>query len=127
MTMDWSRWPNFAPYEFQCRHTGRQGMNPEFMDRLQQLRTAYGKPLTITSGYRDKTHPIESIKATPGAHTYGRAADISIAGPDALKLIRIALDLGFTGVGVQQKGTGRFIHLDDLVDGRLPRPAIWSY
>lgn len=97
------------------------------MDRLQKLRAVYGKPLTVTSGYRHKTHPIEAVKHIPGAHTLGRAADLAVTGVDALKVIRIALDLGFTGVGVQQKGTGRFIHLDDVPDGRLPRPAIWSY
>jgi hypothetical protein len=30
--------------------------------------------------------------------------------------------MGFKGIGVQQKGAGRFIHLDDRED-----PAIWSY
>jgi uncharacterized protein YcbK (DUF882 family) len=103
-------------------------MDAEFMDRLQRLRTAYGKPMTVTSGYRHKTHPKEVAKALPGAHTYGRAADIAVEGHDAMRLIRLALDFGFTGIGVQQKGFGRFIHLDDMpAGGRLPRPAIWSY
>jgi len=37
----------------------------------------------------------------------------------------LALELGFTGIGVQQKGTGRFPHLDTLEEP--PRPNVWSY
>jgi uncharacterized protein YcbK (DUF882 family) len=126
--IDWRDYPNFAAHEFACRHTGKNGMQAGFMERLQKLRTAYGKPMRVTSGYRDKTHPIEAEKSVYGAHTDGRAADIAVAGEDALRLIRLALDLGFTGIGVQQRGISRFIHLDDLPAGsRLPRPAIWSY
>jgi uncharacterized protein YcbK (DUF882 family) len=126
--MDWAKYPNFAEYEFTCKHTGKNGMQEGFMDRLQALRTAYGKPMKVTSGYRDRSHPMEAVKAVPGAHSSGQAVDLAVGGQDALKIIRLALDLGFTGVGVNQKGFGRFIHLDDLpAGGRLPRPAIWSY
>lgn len=125
--MDWSRWPNFSPEEFRCKHTGKLHMHAGFMDRLQKLRTAYGKPMRITSGYRAPEHPIEAAKAKPGTHASGRACDIGVQGADAVELVRIALQLGFTGIGVQQKGTGRFIHLDDLPPGEWPRPTIWSY
>jgi len=126
--MDWSRWPNFRPEEFRCSHTGKDGMDPAFMDRLQSLRTQYGKPMIITSGYRDPSHPIEARKDSPGAHASGRAADIAVRGGDALQVIELALALGFTGFGVNQKGGSRFIHLDDLPNGTgRPRPWIWSY
>jgi zinc D-Ala-D-Ala carboxypeptidase len=36
----------------------------------------------------------------------------------------MALEAGFTGIGVQQKGTGRFLHLDTLEN---LRPTVWSY
>lgn len=126
--MDWSRWPNFSAWEFQCSHTGEDGMDESFMDRLQALRTEYGKAMEITSGYRAPSHPIEARKGSPGAHASGRAADIAVLGGDALQVIELALRHGFTGFGVNQKGGGRFIHLDDLPNetGR-PRPWIWSY
>jgi RimJ/RimL family protein N-acetyltransferase len=39
-----------------------------------------------------------------------------------------ALALGFTGMGFQQKGNSRFLHLDDLPDAPgQPRPTVWSY
>jgi hypothetical protein len=36
--------------------------------------------------------------------------------------------MGFTGIGIAQKGEGRYVHLDDLpsVEGQ-PRPTLWSY
>ena len=57
----------------------------------------------------------------------GRAADVAVHGVDALRLLQLALQCGFTGIGVQQKGGGRFIHLDDISNGYLPRPALWTY
>lgn len=125
--MDWALYPNFSENEFRCRHSGVLQMSPEFMARLQRLRLGFGAPMRVTSGYRHPTHPIEAAKAVPGAHSTGRAADIGVQGADALRLIALAADLGFTGIGVQQKGGGRFIHLDDLEGPAWPRPTVWSY
>ena len=103
-------------------------MQPEFMDKLQKLREAYGKPMRITSGYRHKTHPIEAKKSKIGAHATGQAADIGVDRADAYELLKLALEIGFTGIGVQQKGGGRFIHLDTLeASADFIRPTIWSY
>lgn len=125
---DWSKYPNFSKAEFTCKHTGRNEMQDTFMEKLQALRTAYGKPMTITSGFRDKSHPAERMKSRSGAHSTGRAADIAVAYSDAYKVLHLALAAGFTGIGIQQKGQGRFIHLDDLsIDDGFPRPTLWSY
>lgn len=121
--MDWSRYPNFKREEFTCRcGCGRNEMRSEFLERLQALRSAYGKPLHITSGYRCPQHPVEAAKAQPGMHAAGLAADIGISGSEAVALLRLALDAGFRGVGVQQKGNGRFLHVD-----LRETPTIWSY
>lgn len=125
--MNWAEYPNFTESEFACSHTGKCEMSRDFMARLQKLRGVYGKPMQITSGYRHPTHPIEAAKPSPGAHSTGRAADVAVQGADALRLLQLALQCGFTGIGVQQKGTGRFLHLDDISNGYLPRPALWSY
>jgi zinc D-Ala-D-Ala carboxypeptidase len=124
--MNWTDYPNFSEAEFRCKHSGKVSMSPVFMRRLQHLRDVYGKPMLITSGFRDATHPIEAKKAKPGPHNTGQAADVAVQGEDARRLIQLAITLGFTGIGVQQKGGGRFIHLDDLGQG-WPRPTIWSY
>lgn len=120
----------FTRAELACKHTGKCEMDPAFMERLIRLRERMSRPLVISSGYRDRTHPAEAAKTTTGAHQQGRAVDIAITGGDALRLIGLALDLGFTGVGVKQHGphAGRFIHLDTCSAGaNQPRPTIWSY
>lgn len=123
--MDWSKYQNFSAKEFDCSHCGKNEMQPDFLQKLQTLRSVYGKPLRITSGYRCPAHPIEAKKAKPGAHASGCACDIGIDGPDAHRLLKLAFAAGFTGIGVQQKGSGRFIHLDTLEGGL--RPTVWSY
>lgn len=96
------------------------------MGKLQAFRMQYGKPMRITSGYRCPEHPIEAKKDKPGAHASGLACDVGVDGKQAYELMKHAFALGFTGIGVSQKGSGpRFIHLDMLEEA--PRPNIWSY
>ena len=95
---------------------------------LEAIRIKCGFPFTITSAYRDPTHPIEAKKSKPGSHASGRAVDIAVRGDKAVKLIQVAFGFGITGIGVQQKGGSRFIHLDDLrLEDGFARPNIWSY
>jgi zinc D-Ala-D-Ala carboxypeptidase len=110
--MNWSDYPNFSAQEFNCSHCGQNEMKPEFMAKLQKLRETYGSPMKVTSGYRCPQHPIEAKKASPGAHASGLACDIGVQGEEAHRLLALALEAGFTGIGVQQKGSGRFLHLD---------------
>ena len=119
--VQWHNYPNFTEAEFRCRHCGKQEMRSEFMGRLQALRDVYKRPMTITSGYRCPDHPVEKAKAEPGMHSTGLACDVGVQGADAHELMRLAMHLGFTGIGVQQKGGGRFIHLD-----LRQQPTIWS-
>lgn len=121
--IDWSQYPNFSESEFRCKETGEINMDEDFLARLQSLRTEFGKPMAITSGYRSPRHSIERKKSAPGPHAHGKACDISVGSAAAYELISIALRMGFTGIGVSQKGTAsRFIHLDTM-----PRRAVWSY
>jgi zinc D-Ala-D-Ala carboxypeptidase len=124
--MDWSKYAPFEKWRFDCRHTGDNEMKPEFMDKLLAIRKRYGKPMLVTSGYRSPKHPIEAAKKASGAHATGRACDVAVQGSEALELLKIALEEGMTGIGVQQKGSYRFLHIDDVTEG-LQRPWIWSY
>jgi uncharacterized protein YcbK (DUF882 family) len=122
---DWSVYKHFSRSEFACKcGCSKTLMQTEFMGRLQSLRMIWGKPMVITSGYRCPNHPSERGKQFPGTgtHSQGIAADIGISGAEAISLLRLALDNNFTGIGVQQKGNGRFLHLDIRES-----PAIWSY
>jgi uncharacterized protein YcbK (DUF882 family) len=130
--MSKSPWPNFNYNELRCR-CGRCSsdgteMDPRLMDQVQKLRDLYGKAMTISSPYRCPKHPSEARKAHPGVHAEGLAIDIACAGAEAVTLLRLAMTLPFTGIGIQQKGSGRFLHLDMATPaaGR-PRPTIWSY
>ena len=51
-------------------------MDPSFMITLEALRIKCDFPFTITSAYRDPTHPIEAKKTKPGTHSSGRASTI---------------------------------------------------
>ena len=128
------RWPNFSYNELKCKHSGLCDIDEDMMDALQSLRETIGRGLTITSGYRHESHPIESAKIEQngrgGAHTTGKAIDIACDRELAYNVLREALRQGFTGLGIKQKGDGRFIHLDtitDVDDFHVPRPTIWSY
>lgn len=125
--MNWDDYKNFSKREFDCKHTGRNAMRPEFMDILQQIRNTYGKPMIITSGYRDASHPVEAGKAAPGEHSYGLACDIAVQGVDAQDLMVIAYGYGIRRFGLKQKGAGRFLHIG-MGDKYLNFPAtIWTY
>ena len=123
--IDWSKYPNFTAAEFSCSHCGANEINESLLNKLQLLRNKYGKPMKITSGYRCPKHPIEAKKAASGAHSTGLACDIGVSGSEAHQVLLLAMELGFTGIGVQQKGTGRFIHVDLTVGQN--RPTVWSY
>ena len=125
--MSWES-PYFKSEEMKCSHTGLEKMDTKFMEMLTELRVAYAKPLRVTSAYRDATHPIEAKKTKPGAHATGKAADIAVERGEAYEVLKLALEIGFTGIGVAQKGSGRFLHLDicNSDDGMI-RPTVWSY
>ena len=86
--------------------------------------------MTINSAYRCPKHnAVVSATGESGPHTKS-SYDVAVSGVSALKLITIAHDEGFSGIGVSQKGkhTDRFIHIDDLLNEvGQPRPWIWSY
>ena len=129
--MSKSPWPNFGYQELKCR-CGRcdsdgTEMNTEFMAALQKLRDLYGKPMVISSPYRCPKHPVEARKAKPGVHSLGLAVDITCSGAQAVEILRLAVTLPFTGIGVQQRGSGRYLHLDMATAPKFPRPMIWSY
>jgi uncharacterized protein YcbK (DUF882 family) len=110
----------FELSEFNCQHTGNNEMKPEFLEKLDQLRHVCGFPFVVTSGYRDPSHPIEAAKDIPGTHASGIAADIRVVSSNKrFRLVKEALALGFTGIGVDPS----FIHLDI----RASSPVIWTY
>lgn len=128
MTTD--RWQFFDLSEFTCRcGCGTNEMQSDFIDKLDELREAVGFRLRVTSGYRCPSHN-QRVSSTGlrGPHTTGRAVDFAVDRERAFSVLEWIEVFGFTGIGVNQKGNSRFIHLDDLPEaGGRPRPTVWSY
>lgn len=122
---------HFSQAELSCRCCGVMDMKEDFLDKLEDLRVAYGNPMILSSAYRcAKYNQRVSTTGAKGPHTTGRAVDVLTYGQDCLELVNLAHELGFTGFGIKQKGhhVQRFLHLDDLPEGvGQPRPWIWSY
>ncbi len=112
----------FSMDEFKCQETGKNKIDPYFVECLDSLREVCDFPFVITSGYRDPSHSIEANKPNgPGTHAHGIACDIKVSnGAERFIIVRNALDMGcFKGIGID-KG---FIH----VDIRTTDPVIWTY
>lgn len=93
-------------------------MDPEFLKKLDELRKRCGFPLYIVSGYRSPNHPVEKVKPKPGKHSTGNAADIrALSGVYRYIIMKHAIDLGFTGIGVYTT----HIHLDT----RKSKTVLW--
>ncbi len=111
----------FTLEEFNCRVTGDNKMEPEFLQKLDRLRGECGFPFVITSGYRHPIeHPIEAAKVVPGTHAQGIAADIQIkSSSQRFIIVQKALEIGFKGIGIAKT----FVH----VDTRGTTPVMWLY
>jgi len=116
----------FSEQELSCQHCGAYKFDEEFLKVLNNIREECGFPFIVSSGYRCPEHPIEAAKDRAGSHTTGCAIDLSVRGKKALKVLEVAMKHGIKRIGVNQKGKGRFIHLD-MAEDEFPSPAIWSY
>lgn len=105
--------------------SGEEYMDRSFLANLDALRHKCGFPFIITSGYRspEYNNRVSSTGLT-GPHTTGSAVDIAVSRENAYILLREAFEMDcFNGVGLQQKGGGRFIHLDSIEGPK----RLWSY
>ena len=115
-----SQFKYFKLEDFDCQETGENEMSIEVIERLDGLRSVCGFPFIVTSGYRSPNHSIEAKKEQPGQHAQGIAADIKVVGGAQRRLlVEKALNMGFTGIGVDKN----FIH----VDIRTTTPVLWVY
>ena len=123
---DGAKWlsPAFRVREFRCR----DGSDTILIDEglvvlLQCIREHFGKPVTITSGYRTEhynhvTLPAKGIKTSRNSqHLLGRAADIQVQDTDPLAVAAYAESLmpGWGGVGRYPVKAGRakgWVHVD---------------
>ena len=102
-------------------------MDDEFMRMLQDLRNEMNGPLRVTSARRFDRHndAVSTAKNKKNdVHTLGQASDILISGERAMFLFEKARQIGFSGIGLSQRGPHQdgCVHLDTK-----PRKALWSY
>lgn len=116
----------FTEEELSCPCCGENKFNLLTLNKFNALREALGFAMIMTSGYRCEAY--NTLKGFTQTHATGQAGDIACSHKQAHAINKFHTDFGFTGIGINQKGSKRFIHLDDLEEaaGR-PRPHIWSY
>ena len=100
---------HFNLKEFQCRDGSHQVvLKRDLLEKLQQLRNLAGKPVIITSGYRNPAYNKKVGGSPTSRHLLGEAADIQIPSFSPREVAQLAEQVGFTGIGVYDT----FIHVD---------------
>lgn len=83
-------------------------------EQLEALRAHFGRPITITSGYRSAGHNVKIGGAKDSYHVRGMAADIKITGI-APKLVFNAIELLIRSGKMKEGGLGLYrswVHYD---------------
>ena len=109
--------PNFKVREFACKGSDVVLLDDELVVLLQCIREHFGKPVTITSGYRTASHNTKVGGSRSSQHLLGRAADIQVQDTDPLAVAAYAESLmpGWGGVGRYPVKSGRakgWVHVD---------------
>ena len=126
MTRDSTRQlsPSFRVREFACKGSDVVLIDDELVVLLQCIREHFGKPVTITSGYRTASHNTRVGGSKSSQHLLGRAADIQVQNTDPLAVAAYAESLmpGWGGVGRYPKDAAHptrktgWVHVDTRAD-----------
>lgn len=109
----------FSPQETSCRCGCGTDIDPAFLAKLNELRKIIDKPMVLTSAGRCPTWNKKVGGAPRSMHLQGIAVDIKADPSFAFVLVKEAIGLGFTGIGIAVS----FVHLDT----RAGVPVIWQY
>ena len=103
---------NFSDWEFRCPCGKCDGtVEDRLVDKLQELRDAWDRPITLTSGYRCEEYNDKIGGAVKSLHMEGLACDIDVEGLSGHwkhRLLSLCFHVGFTGIGIGPN----WFHLD---------------
>ena len=102
---------NFKVREFRCKDGSDPVLvHPELVKVLQDIRTHFGRPITINSAFRTPDYNKKVGGERQSQHLYGRAADIVIPGVSPKKVAEYAEKLmpNKGGIGIYPT----FTHID---------------
>lgn len=109
---------HFYSTEFDCHGSGccsHTIVNEKLIEYVEQIRTHFNAPITITSPYRCPTHNSRPSVggATGSRHTKGDAADIVVKGIAPRTVAQYAESIGILGIGLYETSKdGYFVHID---------------
>lgn len=99
---------NFTAREFSCKHCNVAKIDDKLIAYVQKIRTHFGKPVIINSGYRCVTHNKNVGGANGSYHLKGMAADIVVKDVAPAEVAKYAESIGILGIGLYDT----FVHID---------------
>ncbi len=102
---------HFKSTEFDCKGRGcckQTTVDDALVAYLQRMRSHFGQPITVNSGYRCATHNKAVGGANRSQHKSGCAADIAVRGVEPLAVAQYAESIGVRGIGLYDT----FVHVD---------------
>lgn len=113
---------HFKLREFKCNDNSRVVvLNDELVCALETARRYFGKPITISSGYRTVAYNSTLKDASPKSqHTHGNAADIKVSGVKPIDVYNYFNSTYPNTYGVGIYNT--FVHIDVR-----PTKSRWDY
>jgi len=114
---------HFTQNELACKcGCGRCDMRGSFLAKLEKFRIAWGKPMSIVSGFRCEAKNLSLKNAAKNSpHIRGRAVDVRVRGSfERYMFLKLAFAQGFGGIAVNRTT----VHLDDRP---LSDPRSWHY
>lgn len=104
---------NFKVKEFESKDgSDKVLIDTRLVDYLQMIRSHFGQPLIITSGYRSPAYN-KSIGGTNNSyHVQGMAADIQVRNVNPVIVGMYAQTIGVGGIGLYAYVSNGFVHVD---------------
>ena len=106
---------DFSAIEFRCRDGSEHPIDCGLLAMLQAVRSHFGRPVTITSGYRSPAYNARVGGAPNSYHTKGLAADFRVRSEDIRDVhawCNAAFPNAGLGIYVRSGGWG-WIHIDN--------------